>query len=379
MSDSHSSTTVSAAGAENTQSYPPLPTNFVWPRSLVIGTVTLLVVLFFFMMMELPMYVHNPRISWAQIGAFTVPELLVVGIGVTIEVHSTRYFEPSLDRPVRWFLRHLRHLPVVILVFVAATAVLRYLAFASLGTGSPYPVIWGSVVYEGIKISVLFCCWLAWVFAVLSFVRMRQQAEHLLSVQKTLAEAKLTQLKAQLRPHFLFNTLNTISSFMQVDVARADRLLTSLGDLLRANLDASDRDRVPLREELELLRRYADIMLERFSERVAMEWRVADDALEVLVPTMLLQPLLENAFKHGVEKNSAAQSIQISVAVKAARLSIAIRNTGSQLVELRGEGRGLRNCRERLQLLYGAEATLELDQTSDGVEVSVLLPCGVKT
>src|SRR5262249_39544096 len=143
--------------------------------------------------------------------------------------------------------------------------------------------------------------------------------------------AKLTQLQGQLRPHFLFNALNTISSLMQVDVPRADRMLTQLGDLLRANLTASERNTVPLGEELQLLRLYASIMEERFAGRIAVEWCSDPAVTDAWVPTMLLQPLLENAFKHGVERNSGADRITVAAQRDADLLRISIRNSNSML------------------------------------------------
>ena len=116
-----------------------------------------------------------------------------------------------------------------------------------------------------------------------------------------------------MQPHFLFNALNTISALMQVDVERADRLLTRLADLLRASLQAGARQMTSLREELKLLELYAQIMQERFADRVTLTWNVADDALDAAVPAMLLQPLLENAFKHGVERSREPVTIRIDV------------------------------------------------------------------
>jgi sensor histidine kinase YesM len=202
---------------------------------------------------------------------------------------------------------------------------------------------------------------------------MRQQTERLLATQKTLVEAKLMQLQGQLRPHFLFNALNTISSLMQVDVARADRMLTQLGDLLRANLNASERNTVPFNEELQLLHLYAAIMQERFAGRITVEWNIDASATGAWVPTMLLQPLLENAFKHGVERNSGSDHIVVTAQRSNDTLCISIRNSNSTLMQGYVEGLGLRNCRERLQLLYGVTATFELTNGA-GVTAAVTMP-----
>ena len=142
--------------------------------------------------------------------------------------------------------------------------------------------------------------------------RWQQERERLLALQKHLAESQLSQLRAQLQPHFLFNALNTISSLMQVDVERADRLLAQLADLLRSSLQVGERQMTSLRAELALLELYARIMQERFAGRVTLRHEIADDTLDAEVPAMLLQPLLENAYKHGVERSSQPVAIAIT-------------------------------------------------------------------
>jgi LytS/YehU family sensor histidine kinase len=189
-----------------------------------------------------------------------------------------------------------------------------------------------------------------------------------------LAEAQLAQLKAQLRPHFLFNALNTISSLMQTNVDQADRLLARLGDFLRASLQAGDRNLVPLSEELRLLELYAQIMQERFGDRLTLTWDIDPAATQAAVPALLLQPLLENAFKHGVERSGRAEMVKITVKRADTALHISIRNTGSTLSEQRSGGIGIRNCRERLRMLYGADASLELMEQDGAVEARLTLP-----
>src|SRR5712672_311974 len=254
---------------------PPPLTRVVWPTALVVGVIVLMILLNLLMTVEMTMFAHSPNFRLPQLTIVIWPSIVTMIMWLLVEVRSTRYLEPSSERPVRWVFHHMRRLPLLIIAFIAITYGLRYLTGYRLNF-----VIWlVGAMYESLKVTLLYCCWLALMFGVVSFARMRQQTEHLLNAQKTLVEAKLTQLKAQLRPHFLFNTLNTISALMQVDVARADRLVTLLGDLLRANLNASERNVVPLEEELQLLRQYAEIMQERFVGRVTVEWDIDSNAL----------------------------------------------------------------------------------------------------
>jgi len=212
------------------------------------------------------------------------------------------------------------------------------------------------------------------IFAFDAFAETQEQRQRLLALQKSLAEAQLAHLKAQLRPHFFFNVLNTISALMHVDVPRADRLLSRLADLLRATLQWGDKELTSLREEMRMLELYAQIMQERFADRVTLKWNIDSSALGGAIPALLLQPLLENAFKHGVERSRDAVRIEVEARRDGERLHIAIRNSGSVLGPERQEGVGLRNCRERLSVLYGDAAQLQLTQLPDAVEASVTLP-----
>jgi sensor histidine kinase YesM len=243
----------------------------------------------------------------------------------------------------------------------------------------PLPIM---IPHESVKVSLFYVLWLALMFGLLTLAKWRQESERLLGVQKALAEAQLAQLQAQLRPHFLFNALNTVSSLMQTDTARADRVLAQLGDLLRVSLMSGRGDSVPLRQEVGVLRKYAEIMEERFDGRAVLHWDVADDALDTPVPAMLLQPLLENAFKHGVECSSKPVHITVRATRANGSLRVEIHNSGSSLkngTALAPDAQaqvGLRNCRERLRLLYGESAHLVVsDDPADGVLASVTLPC----
>jgi LytS/YehU family sensor histidine kinase len=188
-------------------------------------------------------------------------------------------------------------------------------------------------------------------------------------------ESQLAQLQAQLRPHFLFNTLNTVSSLMQIDIARADRVLTRLGDLLRASLSAGKTSTVPLQQELNLLRLYADIMQERFFGRVHVDWEIAEDASAIPVPALILQPLLENAFKYGIEQTIGIENIRVVASLSRGQLTVRIHNTGSVLRDGWREGIGMTNCRERLRVLYGDSAGIDmLNHIDGGVVASVSIP-----
>jgi LytS/YehU family sensor histidine kinase len=327
--------------------------------------------LFWLMMIVISVQEHGHARSWEPFvweGSSALVATVMWGLVLR------RFAVPQADEPVQWLRRLLLWMPLLAVIFFVTTYSLRFGIYALAGEHYSHDPWVRTFIYETLKFLLFFGLWAGVVFGLQSFAQWREQSERLQRLQKALAEAQLAQLKAQLRPHFLFNALNTISSVMQVDVARADRLLTRLGDLLRISLSTSERDTVPLQDELRLLQSYASIMEERFVDRVSVHWRVPDDMLGVPIPTLLLQPLLENAFRHGVEPSTAPQQIDICAHRDESLLVVMIRNTCAGPPNFGREGVGLRNCRERLQVLYGDAATLSLTGGHGEVTATVSLP-----
>jgi hypothetical protein len=316
----------------------------------------------------------NPNIRWWEPLLWEGSSCFVSTIWMLMQRRSRHNYSRYLDQPLRWFGRYLLWLPLLIATFVGGIYGIRHAVYAmTIETYEHWP--WAFVfVYEGFKVVMFTGLWLGIIFGFDSFDQWQAQRRRVLELQRTLAETQLSQLKAQLRPHFFFNALNTISALMHVDVERADRLLARLGELLRASLQSSDQELTSLREELRTLELFAQIMQERFADRVSLEWRIEPEALERKIPAMLLQPLLENAFKHGVERSVGPVSITVSAKVAADALVVAISNTGSALAADFRDGVGLRNCRERLALIYGGAARLEMTSDRDFVTARVTIP-----
>lgn len=313
-------------------------------------------------------------IRWWEPYLWEGSSCLVATIWLLLERYGAKRWDAHLDVPWRWFARHLAWMPAVIVTFIVAIYGIRhgvYALTAETYEHEPWPFIF---IYESVKLVLFAGLWLGIIFGLESFARWRHEREQLLMLQKHLAESQLAQLKTQLQPHFLFNALNTISSLMHVDVDRADRLLTRLADLLRSSLQAGTRDMTSLREEMLLLELYAQIMQERFAEHVSLTWKVADDALDAQFPTMLLQPLLENAFKHGVERSRNPVSVLVAAEKRGEDLCVTVFNTDSALSQSPSNGIGLRNCRERLEVLYGARASLRIENEKGGVAARLVIP-----
>jgi LytS/YehU family sensor histidine kinase len=190
-------------------------------------------------------------------------------------------------------------------------------------------------------------------------------------------QARLTQLTQQLQPHFLFNALNTISALIHPDPDRADALLGRLAALLRTATDAAQRPEQPLADELALVRGYAEIMLERFGDRARIDWQIDDAALDCRVPTLALQVLLENAFKHVVERRRAPTAIVVQARRDAGRLALVVSHDGQLAAEPPVFGVGLGNLQQRLVHLHGAAAGVRLGRRDEagGVRAELWLPC----
>jgi two-component sensor histidine kinase len=316
-------------------------------------------------------------VAWWEPVLWEGSSCLIATAWLLVQRRQAVRWEPLLAEPRRWFVRHLVWAPVIAVTFVASVYAIRHGVYALAGERYEHAGWAQLFFYESVKLVLFASLWLCVIFGLESFGRWQRERERLLGLQRHLAETQLPQLRAQLQPHFLFNALNTISSLMQVDVARADALLAELADLLRASLSAGERQTTSLREEIELLQRYARIMQARFAERVTLSWDVAPDARDAQVPAMLLQPLLENAFKHGVERSREPVAISIRAQRAGEGLRVTVRNSGSTLAPTapgRVGGIGLANCRERIALLYGERARLDVAQDGDGVIATLVQP-----
>ncbi|HEY7155915.1 MAG TPA: histidine kinase [Gemmataceae bacterium] len=192
-----------------------------------------------------------------------------------------------------------------------------------------------------------------------------------------LTRARLQLLKTQLQPHFLFNTLNAISALLHVDVEAADRMLARLGDLLRLALEDFDVQEAPLARELEVARSYLEIEQTRLGPRLHVQWDIAADIGDALVPTFLLQPLIENAVHHGIAPRTEAGRIDIRIRRQDTELHLEVHDDGPGLAAggTAASGVGLANTRARLLHLYGTAQQLEVSNGRRGGCVArVILP-----
>src|SRR5690606_18421943 len=193
-----------------------------------------------------------------------------------------------------------------------------------------------------------------------------------------LVEAELQSLKAQLHPHFLFNTLNAIAELIHDDTERAERTVTQLSDLLRTALTRSKDDEVTLKEEIDFLRWYVEIQETLLQERLTVRWRVDDATLDARVPTLLLQPIVENAIQHGIAPRAEGGTLDIAVRRDGDRVVLEVMDDGRGMdpgsAGARG-GIGLTNTRARLRHMYGERQRLNVARREGGgVAVAIEIP-----
>jgi sensor histidine kinase YesM len=202
------------------------------------------------------------------------------------------------------------------------------------------------------------------------------------NLETQLARSQLQALKMQIHPHFLFNTLNSISALQMEDIAAAQRMTARLGDFLRLTLENAGRQEVTLKQEIEFLKCYLDIERVRFGQRLTTDIQLDPATLDAQVPNLILQPIVENAIKHGISQRIAPGIIEISARRENGRLRVQVRDNGPGLradaVDSEGvlkEGVGLSNTRARLDWLYGSDYRFELKNVSQGgLAVSLELP-----
>jgi sensor histidine kinase YesM len=242
---------------------------------------------------------------------------------------------------------------------------------------------------------------LLFYFAVLAagfareyFLRTQQQQAHAARLQAQLAEARLQALRMQINPHFLFNTLHAISAMVERNPSGVRRMIARFAELLRHTTDAHPRDEIPLREELEFLGRYIEIMEIRFQGRLQIERRIDPATIDALVPNLVLQPIVENALEHGASRTTGEARIEIAAERRGEKLVLTVRDNGpglesgataasavesSQQLDSqagrRSTGVGIANTRARLAQMYGDAGVLRLAPAAGGGTIAeITLP-----
>ena len=271
------------------------------------------------------------------------------------------------------------HLVGSALFTVIAKSIWTPMVFAIEGRELSLPRFLWSIVY-----SFDYCMVLYWVVLLASYVveYYRRYQNGLLDAARLnaeLAQAQLRWLKSRLHPHFLFNALNTISALVREDPSSAERMIVRLSELLRLSLRDGAVQEVSLQQEIEYLNMYLDIERTRFEDRLSIQYHIEEGLEDALVPCLVLQPIAENAIRHGIGAKAGRGVLEISASRHGSRLSLVVRDNG---VGLRtsgkqpiSEGVGLSTVRGRLETLYGRDQSLVLRNLPEGgVEARISMP-----
>lgn len=227
---------------------------------------------------------------------------------------------------------------------------------------------------------VIFWCAFFLFRGVGYYQRYRENERAAAQLQIELANAQISALRMQLNPHFLFNAMNSISSLMRIDIDAADTMLEQLSCLMRITLERGDAQLISLRDEMEFVELYLAMQAQRYTGRLEQDLYFDPELYDALVPAMLLQPIIENAFVHGLSKIDSGGKLSVEVRRDGDQMRLCVRNSGrglspNSLGQANGHGFGLANIRSRLKLHYGEASSfsmIEVDPKS--VQVSVLLP-----
>lgn len=339
-------------------------------------------------------------LCWTVIGLAFASQLYLsrskLGIpvtwGVALGPMADWYVYGLLSIPALWVARHFPigragwsrtlavHLGASVL-FSLTWMVLRAAIEHWQTAGDVYPMSFQMALRYSLGVTYLFnpLVYFGVVFAQHAadyYWKFHERELHTAELETRLTEARLQALQMQLNPHFLFNTLNAISSLMHRDVDAADRMIVRLSELLRYTLESTEAQEVPLRQELAFLDRYLEIQQARFGDRLEVRHEIDPGALEAQVPNLVLQPLLENALEHGVAPHVRHGCVVLRARRRDERLQLEVQDNGAGIRENHPlvDGVGLANTRARLQQLYGAAQTLELRNVPGGglvVQVSI--------
>ena len=312
------------------------------------------------------------QMSWAYLFALATPLVLWAAARLPIERSN-------------WIRSALLHIPISIVLSVALTAMGRVLIWLNFGYRMGKPLTFESVTRfvignfsEGLGIYMLIALT---SYAVNYYRRYREGQLRTLQLEAQLSQAQLQALKMQLHPHFLFNTLHSISALLTRDIESARKMITRLGDFLRLTLENSGSPEVTLQQEIEFLSCYLEIERIRFQDRLVTRIDLGEQTLDARVPNLILQPIVENAIRHGIAPRSTPGLIEIEAKQQNGILRIQVRDNGPGLSEHRTsetllkKGLGLTNTETRLKRLYGAAHLFDLkNNPAGGLIVTLEIP-----
>lgn len=286
--------------------------------------------------------------------------------------YVARYNSPSRSSVVSLLINHLASLMLITVIWIALGSYLTNLFIVSktynnfLEETIPWRII--SAIFLYFIIALIY-------YLILYYNDLQERRSVELKLIDMVSESELNLLKSQINPHFLFNSLNSISSLTISDSAKAQEMIIKLSDFLRYTVSKDDNRFTKLEQELENIQRYLDIEKIRFGDKLQFEFDVSDLCYDAYIPVMILQPLYENALKHGVYESSEPIVIRTECVYKSDHVFIRILNNYEKSVSVKkGAGIGLKNIRERLKLIYKHSDLLKIIKTENEFEVQLFIP-----
>ena len=357
-----------------------LPSSLTW---IVIYGCWILLAVFYATQQTLQNVFNNNRVSgqWAKAFGFEFASSTIWFLLTPFILWVCRRFPIERERRFKNLFLHLIFGIIIVTAKIAADAlVLPFLGMTFGDRSFSYFEMFEAIsVYS---IHLYLPTYLGVVVIAHAIAYYRQFREHeraALQLQTELVNAQLQTLRMQLQPHFLFNTLQAISTLMYRDVRLADRVLTRLSELLRATLEQAGAPEVMLKTELEMLERYLEIEQTRFQDRLVVEMKIDPATLDARVPNMILQPIVENAIRHGIAPQAAGGRVAITAERRNGTLLLSVSDNGAGVLLQNGraahEGIGLTNTRARLAHHYNGAHKIELKNAPNrGLEVTLTIP-----
>jgi two-component system LytT family sensor kinase len=295
----------------------------------------------------------------------------VLGIAIWFPV---RYMLRSNNKVLSTTINVILTGSVTIVVWLFVT---RPLVRAIVPEKEDYDLFWHTVLVFRVAAGVLIFFVVTLIYYLyLSATQLAEKASRQAQLEAQVREGELKMLRAQINPHFLFNSLNSMSSLTLTDPMKAREMILKLSDFMRYSLSSHNEQPVTLQNEMESLRLYLEIEKVRFGERLIIEEDIQPECLTALLPGMLLQPLYENAVKHGVYESTEKVVISTSARKENGLVVISVTNNidPDSVVTRRGAGIGLINVRSRLELFFGEKADLTITRKDDSFNVTVKFP-----
>ncbi len=320
---------------------------------------------------------YQYEFSWFSISASNAINFIILVLLTPFAATSAMYLIQKEERTKKVIAVAL--ISLVIALIHRATTIASYNFIYSLYSDNAFSGFFGFWRLRSFGAGVISSLIFYWIVVGIFIAAINNQ--RLIDKEKELANARLNALMTQLRPHFLFNTLNSISSLIDIDKSAAQKMISRFGDLLRGVLEKEEKQFVTLQEEISFLENYLSIEMERFSDRLTISYQIDPRSLEDEVPTLILQPLVENAIKHGIATKAEDGKIEIASKIlngtqyPSPLLELTVTDNGAGLKAKHNYGIGLQNVTKRLSQLYGKSSEFEIENNKEeGCTAIIRLP-----